>query len=76
MTPELIILLRKGRVLQDEYTLDHYCIKEGDLLSMFLKTRGCNQVPVYIKYYLAKMEIQFCLFCDDIQHVKELIKKN
>ena len=73
-SPNQICLLYRGRVLEDERTLDSYCIKEGAVLHMVLKVRGCNPVPIYVKYYLAKIEIRVCLFCDDIQKLKELIQ--
>jgi len=58
--------------IQDEQTLYHYGIKEGSVLFLAQRIRGCNPVPIYIKYWMETIEIKICL-CHKIQDVKELI---
>ena len=75
MPPDQPILIYGNRPLKDHYTLDDLRIKEGAHISMVLRLRGCKPLPIYVKYYLGKFEIQACPNCTNIQQVKELIKK-
>ena len=74
---EIIIQFKKPFIdskfsLHDEQTLYHDGIQEGSVLFLSKRVRGCNPVPIYIKYCMETIEIKIYL-CHKIQDVKELI---